>query len=239
MLAALLAASPAFAAAPSMVISDGKTISLKDGGPLESLLDNMADGSGEIDTTLENTMTAVARIEADTDTEVASILAEVDSIYAWMPRQSKVTGLAGTAAADSLTCFTVTGGDVYMTSLAMILTTGAGATAELANFCIYNGAAGGVIVRIGEGKDLNALAAGVEQWFKPATAILSDSLAYNRNAASAGNPVVEIVPWRIRLAEGSVIKLILPGSGTATRMRAELNWFPTTRGAGITAAASS
>jgi len=159
--------------------------------------------------------------------------AEVDSLQKWGPRPISVSGLTGTAAADSLTCFTVTAGDIWVTDLSLEVTVGAGATAELANFCAVLGTAGGVIVRLGEGKDLNNLAAGVVEWLAPATAVLTDSLGYVRNAASATSVIMSVTPWRMRLPQGSIIKLLLPGSSIVTGVKVNMTWQPATAGAAV------
>lgn len=157
----------------------------------------------------------------------------VDSMatkVAKIPGVATTSNLIGTAAADSLLCFTAVG-DVYLTSLSMELITGPGATAELANFVWQEGAAGGVIVRIGEGKDLNSLTTGLVQWLNPATAVLSDSLAYGRNASSATNPIMEVVGWRMLMKSGSKIKLTLPGSSVLTTVRVSMKYEPSSVGA--------
>jgi len=153
----------------------------------------------------------------------------IDSIYTRVERNQRVAttdAMTGTAAADSFTCFTAVG-DVYLTGLKFYTTVGAGATSELCNFVLQVGAAGGVIVRMGEGKNLNALAAGVVQYLNPSTAVLTDSLAYVRNSASAANPVVESgTDWRILIPSGSVIKLTMPGSSVATKAYAQAIYTP-------------
>ena len=162
------------------------------------------------------------------------IKTQLDSLQLIGDQLSTTSLFTGTAAADSFTCFTVSG-EVWMTGLSFYTTAGAGATSELCNFVLQQGAAGGVIVRVGEGKNLNALAAGVCQWLNPATAVLSDSLAYARNAASATNPVMEVVGWRMKLVDGSKIKLLMPGSSVTTKARASMNWYPAARGSKVTA----
>jgi hypothetical protein len=181
------------------------------------------DGTGEIDTTLENVRGAITTLQVD-----------LDSLQLIGPQLSTTSEFTGTANADSFTCFTVSG-EVWLTGLSFTTTAGAGATSELANFVLQQGAAGGVIVRVGEGKNLNNLAAGVCQWVNPATAVLSDSLAYVRNAASAANPIMEVIGWRMKLVTGSKIKLLMPGSSVATKARASMNWIPAARGSTVTA----
>ena len=166
--------------------------------------------------------------------EVGALQVDLDSLQLIGDQLSTTSLFTGTAAADSFTCFTVSG-EVWMTGLSFYTTAGAGATSELCNFVLQQGATGGVIVRVGKGKDLNNLAAGVCQWLSPATAVLSDSLAYARNAASAANPIMEVVGWRMKLVDGSKIKLLMPGSSVTTKARASMNWYPAARGSKVTA----
>ena len=162
-----------------------------------------------------------------TNAKIDAIKVIADSLYAnGIDYKWSVSGvLTGTAAADSLIAFSVGSlADIYVYELSMEVTVAAGATSELANFVIVMGGTAGTIVRLGEGKNLNSLTAGVLQWVSPATAVLSDSLAYGRTSASATNPVVGIVPWKLKLTAGSKIKLLLPGSSTATKIVCNMKW---------------
>jgi len=166
----------------------------------------VADGTSEIDTTLENVRGAVALIH--------------NSIRYYSTSGAQT----GTAAEDSFTVFTVSGGDIYLYGLSMNVTTGAGATSELINFVMDTGTYGTTIVRLGEGKNLNDLASGIVQSLNPLTAVLTDSLAYYRTATMITNPVVEIIPWKIRLQSGTIIKLLMPGSSITTVATATMTW---------------
>ena len=147
------------------------------------------------------------------------------------------SSLAGTAADDSLTAFTVSGGDIYITGLSMNTTVGAGATSEVLNFILDTGTYGTTITRVGLGKDLNDLALGIVQFVNPATAVLTDSLGYYRTATMVSDPVVEIIQWRIRVQSGTIIKLNLPGSSTTTRVACTLVWQRAVRGSAATVTA--
>ena len=156
-------------------------------------------------------------------------------------------GLTGTAAADSLECFTAVG-NVWLNGLSLEVTTGAGSTSELANFVIGLAAGTGTgYTRVGLGKDLNGLAAGVIEYVDPKevlvwaiaadttvstkTPVLTDSLGYTRASVQVVSPQLARRDWRILIPDGHKVKLLLPGSSTATVVNVSAQWSAAEGGA--------
>ena len=143
-------------------------------------------------------------------------------------RVSTTSSLAGTASAtDSLTAFTVGGssGGVWVTSLQQKLTVTPGA-ADVTDFVIQVGAAGGTIVRVGLGKDWNGIVASAVQYVNPTTLLVgvyTDSLAY-----TPGLPIIEqsTTGWRMFLPASSVVKMLSTGTGTSLRVQCKMEWYP-------------
>jgi hypothetical protein len=197
----------------------------------------LADGTGEIDTTLENTRAAAAAAQLAAGTSADS--AGKATIYGQALATYRNTGQVlsttktGTSAVDSFTCWTATG-NVILTWLGFEITTLA-SQADLVNFCLdYN--PGTQIVRLGQGKDINGLAVGMNEYLGLGTIsdLLTDSLAYVSGvAASATAVVLTVSPWRLWIPDGTVIKLLMPGTNAAAvaSLRVDVKWYPAEKGA--------
>jgi len=150
-------------------------------------------------------------------------------------RYSYTANFTGTSSAtDTCQAFVVSGGAIIVSGLSFQIQTAA-SQSDVILFSIKGH--GAAPTKLGLGKDINAMAAGVTEFLNPIggnLGVLTDSLGYTPVLGTTSFIEAKTYNYEIRVPSGATIQFAMPGTNAAATavLKARLKWRPEDPAAG-------